>query len=48
MTIIQQDEVLIEFVMLSRKTYNPKLNPTNKKHKMTKVAGKWKQPRVLR
>lgn len=31
-----------------RKTYNPKLNPTKKKHKMTKVAGKWRQPRVLR
>lgn len=49
MTIIEQDEeVLIEFVMLPRKTYNPKLNPTKKKHKMTKVAGKWRQPRVLR
>lgn len=49
MTIIEQDEeVLIKFVMLPRKTYNPKLNPTKKKHKMTKVAGKWRQPRVLR
>lgn len=44
----QDKEVLIEFVMLPRKTYNPKLNPTNKKHKMTKVAGKWRQSRVLR
>lgn len=45
MTIIEQDkEVLIEFVMLPRKTYNPKLNPTKKKHKMTKVARKQRQP----
>lgn len=34
--------------MLPRKTYNPKLNPTNKKHKRTKVAGEWRQPGVLR
>lgn len=43
MTIIEQDEeVLIECVMLPRKTYNPKLNPTKKKHKMTKAAWKWR------
>lgn len=49
MTITEQDKVvLIEFAMVSRKTYHPKLNPTYKKHKMTKVAGKWRQPRVLR
>lgn len=44
----QDKEVLIEFVMLPRKTYNPKLNPTKKKHKMSIVAGKWRQSRVLR
>lgn len=38
----------MEFVMLSRKTYNLKHNSTNNKHKMTKVAKKWQQPRVLR
>lgn len=39
MTIIKQD-ILIEFVMLSRKIYNLKHNSTNNKHKMTKVAKK--------
>ena len=39
MTIIKQ-EVLIEFVMLSRKIYNLKHNSTNNKHKRTKVAKK--------
>lgn len=38
-TIIKQ-EVLIEFVMLSRKIYNLKHNSTNNKHKRTKVAKK--------
>lgn len=37
MTIIKQ-EVLIKFVMLTRKIYNLKHNSPNNKHKMTKVA----------